>query len=166
MLILPLLLEKIWMSSKLVQRADGWDRANLPKIVLLRCTWPEKPDFFTLLEMLYLPMHFSMGAFGGFHIRIKTWPRLIGSDVSYIIFPKASRVTADLSPSLTGSRIFFNNKLDFSGIKLAESYGLRYSNFKVPSKWKSKVIQVSWVFQFQTFRFISDIGGNRWAVST
>ena len=40
----------------------------------------------------------------------------------------------NLSPSLTGSRIFFDNKLDFSGIKLAESYGLRYSNFKVPSK--------------------------------
>ena len=39
-----------------------------------------------------------------------------------------------MSPSLTGSRIFFDNKLDFSGIKLAESYGLRYSNFKVPSK--------------------------------
>ena len=40
-------------------------------------------------------MHFSMGALGRFHIRIKTWPRLIGSDVSYILFPKASRVTAD-----------------------------------------------------------------------
>ena len=95
MLILPLLLEKIWMSSKLVQRVDGWDPANLPEIVLLRCTWPEKPDFFTLLEMLYLPMHFSMGALGGFHIRIKTWPRLIGRDVSNILFPKARRVAAD-----------------------------------------------------------------------
>ena len=95
MLILPLLLEKIWMSSKLVQRVDGWDPANLPEIVLLRCTWPEKPDFFTLLEMLYLPMHFSMGALGGFHIWIKTWPRLIGRDVSNILFPKARRVAAD-----------------------------------------------------------------------
>ena len=40
-------------------------------------------------------MHFSMGALGRFHIRIKTWPRLIGSDVSYILFPKARRVAAD-----------------------------------------------------------------------
>ena len=43
-------------------------------------------------------------------------------------------LSQQVSPSLTGSRIFFDNKLDFSGIKLAESYGLRYSNFKVPSK--------------------------------
>ena len=28
----------------------------------------------------------------------------------------------------------FDNKLDFSGIKLAESYGFRYSNFKVNSQ--------------------------------
>lgn len=40
-------------------------------------------------------MHFSIGALSRFHIRIKSWPRLIGSDVSYILFPKARRVAAD-----------------------------------------------------------------------
>ena len=29
---------------------------------------------------------------------------------------------------------FLDNKLEFSGIKLAESYGFRYSNFKVNSQ--------------------------------
>ena len=44
----------------------------------------------------------------------------------------------------------FDNKLDFSGIKLAESYGFRYSNFKV----NSQVIQVSlWCFKFKPFGY-------------
>ena len=44
----------------------------------------------------------------------------------------------------------FDNKLEFSGIKLAESYGFRYSNFKV----NSQVIQVSlWCFKFKPFGY-------------
>ena len=43
-----------------------------------------------------------------------------------------------------------DNKLEFSGIKLAESYGFRYSNFKV----NSQVIQVSlWCFKFKPFGY-------------
>ena len=45
---------------------------------------------------------------------------------------------------------FLDNKLEFSGIKLAESYGFRYSNFKV----NSQVIQVSlWCFKFKPFGY-------------
>ena len=43
-----------------------------------------------------------------------------------------------------------DNKLEFSGIKLAESYGFRYSNFKV----NSQVMQVSlWCFKFKPFGY-------------
>ena len=50
---------------------------------------------------------------------------------------------------------FFDNKLEFSNIKIAIGQGFRQSNFKVK---QSSDRSESLVFQVQTFRFISDIG--------
>ena len=51
--------------------------------------------------------------------------------------------------------LFFDNKLEFSDIKIAIGQGFRQSNFKVK---QSSDRSESLVFQVQTFRFISDIG--------